>query len=288
MSSSILAGVVFLSLAVLTTSAFTLIMRFSQERGYSVLAVGGVNYLVAAGAAAIFTSLPQVSAVAPALRIIAAVSGVGFVLTYLLLVPTMRRHGVTIPTAAVQVSMVVPVLLAALLWHETFGVAQAAGVAISLLAIVLLAPPPGERPVVLSGSAYLLVPGIFALSGGTRVAQKALTVLAPQGQQPALAVIWFGAAAIFSIGLLTLTGWPRRAGEWAAGLGLGLVNLGSLVFVLRTLDLIAATIVFPVISCLTLIVTSGGAFALWRERPTRRATLGIVVGLIAVVLVGTR
>jgi drug/metabolite transporter (DMT)-like permease len=284
--SSIWVGIAFLVLTVLATSAFMWIMRFSQERGYSVLAVGGANYLTAAAVAVSLTSVHDLHALPVGLWLLASASGVGFVLTYLLLIPALRHHGVTVPTAAVQVSMVVPVFLAPLLWHERVGPAQALGVAISVLAIVLLVPPSRERAESLSRWGWLLVPGIFALSGGTRAAQKMIATLTPGPGQLALALIWFGAAAVFSIGLMAHTGWPTRRGEWLAGLCLGVVNLGCMVCLLRALSHIPATIVFPAVSCLSLTVTAAGAFVFWRERPTRRVGLGMAIALLAVLLVG--
>ena len=286
--SQVFIGIVFLILATLSTSAFSLIMKFSQERGYSVLAVGGMNYLIAALVAGGFTSRSQLAAIPMNLWSIAAASGVSFVLTYLLLTPAMRQHGVTIPTAAVQVSMVIPIMVAALFWHDQMGMGQAVGVLISLLAIFLLAPPPGEAKATHSMWAYLLVPGIFLTSGGTKLAQKVLAMPGSGHEQFALASIWFSAAAIFSIGMLTITGWPKRAGEWFAGAALGLVNLGSLVFTIRTLMVLPATLVFPAISCLSLILISGGAYLFWRERLGKRASVGIIVGVLAVVLVSRR
>jgi len=286
MVSSVWVGIAFLALAVLATSAFMWIMRLSQERGYSVLAVGGTNYLTAAAVAVSLTSLHDLHAVPVGLWLVASASGVGFVLTYLLLIPALRHHGVAIPTAAVQVSMVVPVLLAPLFWHERLGPAQALGVAVSVLAIVLLVPRSGKRAEPLSRSGWLLVPGIFALSGGTRAAQKTIAVLVHAPGQPALALIWFGAAAVFSTGLMARTGWPTRRGEWLAGLCLGVVNLGSMVCLLRALSELPATIVFPAVSCLSLTLTTAGALLFWKERPTRRAGLGMAIGLLAVLLVG--
>jgi drug/metabolite transporter (DMT)-like permease len=286
--SSLSIGISFLALAVLATSAFMLIMRFSQERGYSVLAVGGANYLTAAALAVALTPLHRLHAIPLGLWLLASASGVGFVLTYLLLIPALRHHGVATPTAAVQVSMVVPVFLAPLLWHERLGSVQAGGVAISVLAIILLMPPSAPRVESLSYWRWALVPGIFALSGGTRTAQKVIAALAAVPAQPALALIWFGAAAAFSIGLMARTGWPSRRGEWVTGSLLGAVNLGCMLCVLRALDEIPATLVFPALSCLSLVVTTAGALLFWRECPTRRAGLGIAVGLLAVLLVGAR
>ena len=286
MVSSVWVGVAFLALAVLATSAFMWIMRLSQERGYSVLAVGGTNYLTAAALAVCLTSVHELQEVPFGLWLLASASGVGFVLTYLLLIPALRHHGVAVPTAAVQVSMVVPVFLAPLLWHERLGPVQTLGVAVSVLAVVLLVPPSVERAESFPRWGWLLVPGIFALSGGTRAAQKMIAVLAPGPEQSALALIWFGAAAVFSTGLMARTGWPARRGEWLAGICLGAVNLGCLVCLLRALGEAPATIVFPALSCLSLTLTTAGAFIFWKERPTRRVGLGMGIGLLAVLLVG--
>jgi drug/metabolite transporter (DMT)-like permease len=165
---------------------------------------------------------------------------------------------------------------------------QAGGVAISVLAIILLVPPSPERAESLSCQRWVLVPGIFALSGGTRTAQKMIAALATVPAQSALALAWFGAAAVFSIGLMARTGWPTRCGEWMAGSLPGVANPGCMLCVLRALDEIPATLVFPALSCLSLSVTTAGALLFWRECPTRRAGLGIAVGLLAVLLVGAR
>ena len=287
MSQSLL-GVLFLALAVLATAAFSLIMRYSQEKGYSVLAVGGVNYLAAAGLAACLPAARQLGQVSAGLWLLAAASGLGFLLTYLLLTPAMLRHGVTIPTAAVQIAMVVPVVLAACFWHEPLRPVQVLGVAVGVAAILLLAPPRGEGEGHASLWSYLLIPAIFTLSGASRVAQKAIAVYAPHGEQAALALIWFAAAAVSSVVMLTRIGWPRREGEWLAGLALGAANLACLVFLFRTLSLLPAAVVFPIVSCLSLVLISTGGFVWWGERLTRRGTMGLAAGLLAVVLVSMR
>jgi drug/metabolite transporter (DMT)-like permease len=286
--SPLLLGVLFLALSVVATSAFSLIMRYSQEKGYSVLAVGGVNYLAATALAACLPGARQLDHVSAGLWLLAAASGLGFLLTYMLLTPAMLRHGVTVPTAAVQTAMVVPVVVAAWLWHERMHPAQVLGVLAGVAAIVLLAPARENGRERVAIWAYLLIPTIFALSGASRLAQKAIAVFAPHGQQAALALIWFAAAAVSSVVMLARIGWPRRWGEWLAGAALGFVNLACLVFLLRTLSLLPAAIVFPVVSCLSLMLVSAGGFVWWGERLTRRGGLGLVAGLLAVVLVSVR
>ncbi len=72
-------GILFLALAAVSTSVFSLIMKYSQERGYSVLAVGAVNYIAAAVAAALRVPWRETEPVTTGMWLLAAGSGVGFV-----------------------------------------------------------------------------------------------------------------------------------------------------------------------------------------------------------------
>ena len=281
-------GLLALALAVISASAFSLIMKFSHEKQYSVLAVGGVNYIAAAIAAALLVPWEHVTSVSSGMCLLAAVSGIGYLVTYLLLAHALPRRGITVPTAAVQVAMVVPLVPSVLLWHEHVSAVQATGVLFAVAAILLLAPPDGARATGISPWAYLVVPMIFLTSGATRVAQKAVTEFAPDAQQPALTLIWFATAAIFSLGMMQLTGWPTRAGEWIAGVCLGCANLGCLVFLLRALSLLPAVVAFPAFSSLSIVLVSATAFLLWHERHAWRACVGIVMGILSVVLIGLR
>lgn len=280
------SGSLALALAVISASAFSLIMKFSQEKQYSVLAVGGVNYIVAAAAAALLVPWERVTTVSSGMFLLAAVSGIGYLVTYLLLAHALRHRGITVPAAADRVSMVAPIVPSVLLWHEHLAAVQAAGVLLAVAAIVLLAPPGEARDTSVSRWTYLTVPLIFLTSGATRIAQKAVTEFAPDGQQPALALIWFATAGIFSVVMMQLTGWPKRAGEWIAGICLGCANLACLIFLLRALSLIPAVIAFPTFSALGLVLVSAAAFLLWNERHSWRALTGIAVGILSVVLVG--
>ena len=277
-------GLFFLALSILSMTAFGLIMKFSQEKGYSVLSVGATNYIVAAVTASLFMSPRQLAAVRPGLWWLSAAGGLGYLATYLLLAYALRRRGIAVPMAATQVAMALPVILSVWVWHERPNLLQVVGIALSVLAILLLAPHnPG--PVRLPWWACLVVPGIFLLSGGTRVAQKALTEIAPTSQQPALALLWFGAAGLASLAMYGFTGLPASPGEWATGACLGWVNLGSLVFFLRALKLIPGVVAFPAASCLSLALTSAAAVLVWRESLGRRGAFGILAALIAATLV---
>jgi hypothetical protein len=81
------------------------------QSGAGLFSAGGrrANYLTTAALTVALTPLHSFRAIPLGLWLLASASGVGFVLTYLLLIPALRHHGVATPTAAVQVSMVVPV-----------------------------------------------------------------------------------------------------------------------------------------------------------------------------------
>ncbi|PEN15313.1 hypothetical protein CRI94_03275 [Longibacter salinarum] len=77
--------------------------------------------------------------------------------------------------------------------------------------------------------------------------------------------------------------WPDRQ-TWVWGIGLGIINYGSLEFLLRALEQLPGTVVFPInnISIVVLAALLGVAF--WRERLTKTNIWGLALAVVGLVL----
>jgi len=77
--------------------------------------------------------------------------------------------------------------------------------------------------------------------------------------------------------------WPGR-GTWMWGIGLGIINYGSLEFLLRALEQLPGTVVFPVnnISIVVLAAILGVAF--WQERLSRTNLWGLGLAIVGLIL----
>jgi drug/metabolite transporter (DMT)-like permease len=98
----------------------------------------------------------------------------------------------------------------------------------------------------------------------------------------------FGIAFLIGLAIVLRNGlrtgrWPDRR-TWAWGAVLGVINYGSLEFLLRALEQLAGTVVFPVnnISIVVLAALLGVAF--WGERLSRTNLAGLALAVLGLVL----
>lgn len=77
--------------------------------------------------------------------------------------------------------------------------------------------------------------------------------------------------------------WPSQE-TWAWGVLLGVINYGSLEFLLRALEVLPGTVVFPVNNIAIVVLGAILGVAVWRERLTRVNTIGLACAVLGLVL----
>lgn len=94
----------------------------------------------------------------------------------------------------------------------------------------------------------------------------------------------FVIGAIYVVQYGARTGsWPSRE-TWAWGVLLGVINYGSLEFLLRALDVLPGTVVFPVNNIAIVILGATLGVAVWHERLTRVNAIGLACAVLGLVL----
>ncbi len=219
--------------------------------------------------------------------------------------------GMSLAIGVMRVSVVVPFLASWLVWGEVPSVAQGIGMGLAMGAFFLLAhrrsapepvpagasPRPEESP---SASAPLpsvdwYAAGVlaltFCLGGAVDVSMKAFEEGFGDGNSRVLFLLLaFGVAFLVGAAIILRRGVKR--GEWptpptiAWGVLLGVVNYGSLEFLLRALEVLPGPFVFPAnnIAIMTLAALLG--VTVWNERLSRANRIGLVLAGIALLLLG--
>jgi drug/metabolite transporter (DMT)-like permease len=272
-----------LAVAIFATSAFALIIRHTQRLGLNQMAVMAVNYVVAAlGGLAVTVGHWHVSA--PTLHI-GLLGGVIYVTTYLFLIHSMDLKGVAIANAIVRLSVLIPIVMSILVWHERPVFAQAIGGALALVAMPFLSLDRGVGHVALRKRQILLLVGLFVANGCTVLVSKWFQMAQLPQERPMFSAILYGTAAVVAI--LAWLWESRRVGTrdviW--GFLLGSANLLTLFALLWALAALPATVVFPLMGALGLALTVSFAALVWREVPGKWGWWGIGIAVIAVVLV---
>ncbi len=270
--------------AMVFMSAFGLIVRRSQRAGHDMIVVGLVNYLVPA----IFYGIWCISAglwtCDPRAALIGVLGGIVYGVGFLTLLGPMQWRGVGIVSAILGLSVLVPVVLSLVVWHESLLPIQTAGVLLALGALPLLGLDEGTGGARLTLRMALLMVALFLINGGAMAAQKWFHTTGLSEQRPAFLLYLFGTAGV----VLAVT-WlanrrpftPKSVG-WGAALGCS--NMMAALTLLAALDRLPGLVVFPVVQVGILILCTLFAVVVWREKPGRLGLIGIGVACVAVTL----
>ncbi len=219
--------------------------------------------------------------------------------------------GMSLAIGVMRVSVVVPFLASWLVWNEVPSVAQGIGMVLAMGAFFLLAhrrSAPEPVPAGSSSASDTSAPSpspvssvdwhaagvlalTFCLGGAVDVSMKAFEEGFGTGNSRVLFLLMaFGVA--FLVGAILVLRRGLRRGEWPGGrtvvwgVLLGIVNYGSLEFLLRAIEALPGPFVFPAnnIAIMTLAALLG--VTVWGEHLSRANRIGLVLAGVALLLLG--
>jgi drug/metabolite transporter (DMT)-like permease len=283
----------FLALKVLCSVGVGLTVRHAAHKGINRLGMIRINY----AAAAIIAFLLLV--VRPEVRVsrttlwIALVAGVSYAATMLLWSEAISRSGIALTVGFTRMSVIIPVLVSMLVWKEIPRLTQGVGIVLGVAALLIT----GRRPATTDRqqatgdtrpAGPLLLAGLFVASGVAALSTKLFQELCSAQEnlhfQALLFVIAFIVATIFCYSHRERT--DRKTLEW--GWVLGTVNVGSSIFIVLALGLIAGPLAFPISAAAEVAVLAVLGRVVWKEPLDRLSMVGLGMTLAALVLVQLR
>ena len=286
----------FLLLHVVGNAAFLLLVRVGRSGRFDYPTVGLTNYAIGAVLAALGLVVTAPSDVEPLAALFGAVNGAQYQLTYQLMYVLFGLVGVAVTTSIMRLSVVVPVVASIAVWGEWPNAPQAVGLGLAGLALPLLSGGGGTAQVgrVARLRSSVLIAGTVLVSGCGLLAAKAFAELGRPEQRPVYVLACYAVATV-----LSLVAWPargrmqgartvtaREAWKRSVALGtlVGVTNIAQIWVLLPALERVPGVIAFPVASAGGLALAVVGAWALWRERLSRRAAAGVALALGAAAL----
>jgi len=281
-----------LVLATAFSTSFSLVVRHAQGRGSNLYLVGFVNYVVACGFhLARYVGQGGGSAISPVTVALGVAGGVAYATSFATLLPVMRMRGVSISTAIMRLSVLIPILVAVLWWGERPNGAQVVGAGLALAAMPLLGIQATDGSARIQRRQGTLLAVLFVLNGLCSLSIRAYREVGAVEETSAFLATLFGAAGVVTGGLLARERLSRQAtispsvGALRQGAVLGLVNAGANLALVSALRQIPSVVVFPFQGAVGLVLACLLARALWGERISRLEALGMGVSVIAVAFV---
>lgn len=272
----------YLILAILSSAAVSLLMRFASRRGSS-MSLLACNYVMCTLLSLLFTGGAAVDPAAPGLPLtlgLGVVNGALYLGGFVLLQWNVGRSGVVLPATFMKLGVLVPTILAITVFRETPRVTQLLGVAAAVAAILLLHEPGQDRGKAGLGGLILLM-----LCGGTA---DAMSKVYEQYGSPLLRnqflLYTFLSALVMCLALCLIRRERITLADVGMGLMLGVPNYLSSRFLLLSLSSLPGVVAYPFFSVGTILMVAAAGMLLFREYPGRRKLLALSVILLSLVL----
>ncbi|MDX1418812.1 MAG: hypothetical protein R3181_02490 [Rubricoccaceae bacterium] len=291
----------WLALAVACSLAIAVLFKLSERRALDRTALLTVNYAVAGGLSLVVLgggrAAPEVGLIA-----LGVATGVLFIAGFYVFAFAIREAGMGLAAGVMRLAVVLPFLASWLVWGEEPTSGQLVGLGLAGVAFVLLArraAEPGRpeaggpsRPAA-DARTFTALALLFLAGGTVDVALKLFDeAFAGPDSRPFFLLLVFGVAFLVGLGLVGRRGvrtgrWPRPV-VLAWGAALGLVNYGSVEFILRALEGLDGTFVFPANNVAIVMGAALLGVGVWGERLTRWNWLGLGLAALALVFLAPR
>ena len=272
----------FLLLAILSSSVIAVLMRVSTNRISANLSMLAVNYLVCSFLGAAYTGFlpvaPGYSGFSTTLWL-GIVSGFLYLGGFVLCQYNTRTNGIVLTSIFMKLGLLVPVVLSLIFFREVPGANQIIGFCVAVFAIVLINLKK-ERSGNSFGWSLLLM---LLMCGGSDAMSKVFEKLGPAEFSDSFLLFCFATAFLLCLGLVLYK--KEKPGFWEILFGalIGIPNFFSAKFLLGALTQLPAVVVYPSFSVATLLIVTLSGVAIFRERLSKTQWVALAAIIIALI-----
>lgn len=270
-----------LFLAILSSTLVTVVMRVSETRSKNRTSLLAVNYLVCSVLSAAFTGttdLLPAAQILPTALLLGLISGALYLGGFLLLQWNINRNGVVLPATFMKLGVIVPTLMAILVFREAPRLTQVVGIIAAVAAIIFMKDKTTDRP----GSTLGLI--LLLLCGGLCDSMSNVYMELSGGVLKDHYLLYtFVTAMLLCVGLCLVRRERLAWQDLLWGTLLAVPNYFSALFLIDSLATVPAVVAFPSFSVGTIVMVTLAGMLLFGERLKTRKW--IAMGVIAVALI---
>ena len=273
----------YLLLAIISSSLVSVIMRLSGNYIKNNTTMLSCNYVMCSVLSLLYMGsiqvLPMENGIGFAVGL-GLISGVLYLLGFVLMQWNVHKNGVALSSTFMKLGIVVPTVLSILLFREAPTYLQLLGLLIAFFAIVYINMEKGEgKKKNALGLIFLFVSG-----GVCDFCSKIYEVYGAAALKNQYLFYTFFSALILSVVVVLIKKEKVAKADILFGLLLGIPNYFSARFLLLSLEAVPAVLAYPTFSVATIVVVSLSGLLIFKEKLTKRQTVGIGVILVSLIL----
>ncbi len=256
-----------------------LLMVFNRRGNLNILPVFLGNYLMASvfGLFSLKFRLP----VLPVFDVLLGVAAGGlFLANFWVYQRSIVINGLSLSVGVMRIAMIIPILLAVLVFREQLSVWNGLGIIAGLAAFSLRADPRQLRD-------FLWIVALFIVSGLTDASLKVYKELGG-GAESAFVLVIFAAAFVFTLITTLLRKLRVPPQSLLLGCVLGIPNRYSTVFFLKGLDSVPAAVAYPLVAVSIVLLSIISDLLIWKKRANARDAILWALLLLSLLLLNLR
>jgi drug/metabolite transporter (DMT)-like permease len=284
---------IYLILCILSSTLILVVFKTMNRLRIRTLDAIVINYLAASalgmltGRSAGFTPFDR------DWFLMSLILGIMFVFMFNVIGYSARVAGVTVTSLTTKLSVVVPVLFSILMFGENISFLKISGMILALAAIVMIVyrpRQPGESRSELKRLIWLPVILFFGAGFIDSFIKYAQEIYVPGDEILAFSTSTFMIAAITSIGFRIASRSGIEENKWhrlvAGGIALGLVNFGSLYFLVMAFESerFDSSVVFGINNIGIVMLSVLAGMVLFREKTTKLNKAGILLAIVSILI----
>ena len=273
---------VFLLLAVLSSSLISVIMRLSADKVKGSLSMLAVNYVICMSLSAVYAGfdvLPVKAEGFSAALGLGVLGGVLFLAAFVLMQRNTMKNGVVLSSLYMKLGLLVPMVLSVAAFGEMPAAVQIVGFCLAVGAIVLMNAGKGLRGGLQADLLLLLLVG-----GGADAMAKLYEEFGPVELNGQYLFYVFAVALVLCGVLVAVKKEKPGKNELLYGAMIGVPNFFSSRFLLGALGEIPAVVVYPTFSVATILLVTLTGVMVFKEKLKTKQWIALGIILAALVL----
>ena len=287
---------IYLILAVVSSSLISIFMRLSENHiknemgmfmvNYALCAVLAVGFMERSSMAILLGTHDQYLTV-----IIGIITGAFFLGGFLFLKYNMKHNGIVLSSTFMKLGVLIPTIMAIVVFGETPSIMQIGGIAIAIAAIIIIniEKEPQKEDGVTSiedtsngGNKKILLLVLLLLGGLGDSMSNIFDKIGPSDGKDGFLLLTFFTALVITTVIVVFGKKKICKADIIFGLLVGVPNYFSARFLLASLGSLEAVIVYPTFSVGTMVMVTMVGVLAFHEKISKQK--GIALGLIAVAI----
>ncbi len=273
----------YLLLAIASSVLISTLMRAGEKHIKNEMGMFMANYLVCAVLSLLLmenkaVQLLDISATSIWLGVI---SGFLYLGSFVFLKLNMKYNGMVLATTFMKLGILIPTILAVVVFHEVPRVTQVMGVVLSVFAIVLIH---FEKDSAHAGSKKIWLVVLLMMSGISDAMANIFEQIGDMADKDAYLLVIFLTAFLLCLALVIYQKQKTAKTDLLLGALIGVPNYFSSRFLLLALTELDAVFVYPVYSAGTLVVLTVIGVLVFRELLSRKKACALAMIALALCL----